>query len=55
MVGFVTAMTRLTSAEAVHKAIRASVPRGTDELNLAAFAKGYAYGQTLRGDALSAA
>jgi len=55
MVGFVTAMTRLISAEAARKAIRTSVPRGTDELNLAAFAKGHAYGQTLLVDALTPA
>ena len=55
MVGFLTAMTELASAEAVRKAISASVPRGTEQLNLAAFAKGHAYGQTLLVDALSPA
>ena len=55
MVGFVTAMTGLVSTEAVRKAIGASVPHGTEQLNLAAFAKGHAYGQTLRVDALSPA
>ncbi|MGA3328882.1 MAG: 2-oxoacid:acceptor oxidoreductase family protein [Terriglobia bacterium] len=55
MVGFVTALTGLASPEAVRKAIGASVPRGTEQLNLAAFAKGHAYGQTLQVDALSPA
>jgi 2-oxoglutarate ferredoxin oxidoreductase subunit gamma len=47
MVGFVTAMTGLASQEAVRKAIRASVPRGTEPLNLAAFEKGHEYGKAL--------
>jgi 2-oxoglutarate ferredoxin oxidoreductase subunit gamma len=47
MVGFVTALTGLASAPAVRKAIEASVPRGTEQLNLAAFAKGHDYGQGL--------
>jgi 2-oxoglutarate ferredoxin oxidoreductase subunit gamma len=52
MVGFVTALAGLASEEAVRKAIGASVPRGTEQLNLAAFAKGHAYGQTLLVEAL---
>ena len=55
MVGFVTAMTGLASVEAVRKAISTSVPRGTEELNLAAFAKGHGYGQMLLVEALSPA
>jgi 2-oxoglutarate ferredoxin oxidoreductase subunit gamma len=55
MVGFVTALTGLASAEAVRKAINASVPRGTEQLNLAAFAKGHEYGQALLVAALSPA
>ena len=55
MVGFVTALTELASAEAVRQAIRSSVPRGTEPLNLAAFDKGYEHGQTLRVGTLSAA
>ena len=47
MVGFVTAMTGLASPEAVRMAIRASVPRGTEPLNLAAFEKGHEYGKSL--------
>lgn len=55
MVGFVTALTELATPEAVQKAIAASVPRGTEQLNLAAFAKGHAYGQSLLVEALSPA
>jgi len=47
MVGFVTAMTGLASPEAMRKAIRSSVPRGTEPLNLAAFEKGHEYGKAL--------
>jgi len=47
MVGFVIAMTKLVSPEAIRKAIASSVPRGTEPLNLAAFAKGYDYGKSL--------
>jgi 2-oxoglutarate ferredoxin oxidoreductase subunit gamma len=51
MVGFVTAMTELASTEAVRKAIGASVPRGTEQLNLRAFAKGHEYGKMLLREA----
>jgi 2-oxoglutarate ferredoxin oxidoreductase subunit gamma len=51
MVGFVTALTGVASPEAVRKAIGDSVPKGTEDLNLAAFEKGLAYGQTLVVDA----
>ena len=47
MVGFVTAMTGLASPDAVRMAISASVPRGTEPLNLAAFEKGHEYGKSL--------
>ncbi|MBZ5543739.1 MAG: 2-oxoacid:acceptor oxidoreductase family protein [Acidobacteriia bacterium] len=46
MVGFVTAITSLTSAEAGRKSVADSVPKGTEKLNLAAFDKGYEYGRT---------
>jgi 2-oxoglutarate ferredoxin oxidoreductase subunit gamma len=44
MVGFVTAVTDLASAEAARKSVADSVPKGTEKLNLAAFEKGYEYG-----------
>jgi 2-oxoglutarate ferredoxin oxidoreductase subunit gamma len=47
MVGFVIAMTSLTTAEAGRKSVADSVPKGTEKLNLAAFDKGYEYGRTL--------
>lgn len=44
MVGFFTAATKLITYDAAKNAVRASVPRGTEELNLKAFASGYEYG-----------
>ena len=55
MVGFVTAMTALASPEAVRKAVRDSVPKGTEALNLAAFEKGLEYGRAQLAAAASAA
>ncbi len=54
MVGFVTAMTALTTADAVRKAVADSVPRGTEKLNLAAFEKGFEYGSAQRAAAHAA-
>jgi 2-oxoglutarate ferredoxin oxidoreductase subunit gamma len=47
MVGFFTAMTKLLSADAVRNAVKTSVPKGTESLNLSAFDKGFTYGQEL--------
>ena len=47
MVGFVTAITGVTSPEAVRKAISTTVPKGTEKLNLSAFEKGLNYGKSL--------
>jgi len=44
MVGFTAAVTGVASPEAVRKAVRDSVPPGTESLNLAAFEKGWEYG-----------
>jgi 2-oxoglutarate ferredoxin oxidoreductase subunit gamma len=49
MVGFATAVTGITSPEAVRKAVRDTVPPGTESLNLAAFEKGLEYGQAQIG------
>jgi len=46
MVGFVTALTGLATPQAVRKAIADSVPKGTENLNLAAFEKGLEFGQS---------
>ena len=40
MRGFLVALTGVVSKEAMQKAIRDSVPRGTEDLNLSAFEKG---------------
>jgi 2-oxoglutarate ferredoxin oxidoreductase subunit gamma len=47
MVGFVTALAGLATPQAVRKAIADSVPKGTGNLNLAAFEKGLEFGQGL--------
>ncbi|MBA4313033.1 MAG: pyruvate ferredoxin oxidoreductase [Chlorobiaceae bacterium] len=44
MMGFATAVTGFVDPEAMRKAVTASVPKGTEELNLSAFNKGYEYG-----------
>jgi 2-oxoglutarate ferredoxin oxidoreductase subunit gamma len=44
MMGFLTAVTGLVHVEAMRKAVAISVPKGTDELNLKAFEKGYEFG-----------
>ncbi len=54
MVGFVTALTGLATPAAVRKAIADSVPKGTENLNLAAFEKGLEYGKSLRARELTA-
>jgi len=46
MLGFATAVTGLVSAEAMKSAVAASVPKGTEDVNLTAFAKGFDYGQS---------
>lgn len=45
MVGFFAAVTKLLNPEAVRKAVADSVPRGTIDLNLKAFDKGFEYGK----------
>lgn len=45
MLGFLTAATGVLSADAMKKSILASVPKGTEELNLNAFEQGYAHAQ----------
>lgn len=50
MVGFFTAVTGVVSRKAAKDAVLLSVPRGTEEMNSQAFAKGFDYGRsTLRG------
>ena len=47
MLGFVSAVTGVTSTDAMKKAVLDSVPRGTEELNTNAFDRGYAHGEKL--------
>lgn len=44
MLGFVTAITSLVSKEAAQDAVQSSVPKGTEEMNIKAFTKGFEYG-----------
>jgi 2-oxoglutarate ferredoxin oxidoreductase subunit gamma len=48
MVGFFTAVTKLISYKSVREAVKASVPPGTESMNLKAFERGYQYGQALK-------
>jgi len=45
MLGFLTAATGVLSVDAMKKSILASVPKGTEELNLNAFEQGYSHAQ----------
>lgn len=45
MVGFLGAVTDLVRVEALRSAVAASVPPGTESLNLAAFDRGYSFGR----------
>jgi 2-oxoglutarate ferredoxin oxidoreductase subunit gamma len=47
MVGFFTAVTKLLSADSVRKAVADSVPSASRELNLKAFDRGLAYGNSM--------
>jgi 2-oxoglutarate ferredoxin oxidoreductase subunit gamma len=44
MVGFFSAVTKLVGVDAMRKAVEVSVPKGTEQLNLKAFERGYEYG-----------
>jgi 2-oxoglutarate ferredoxin oxidoreductase subunit gamma len=48
MVGFLCAITQAVSREAARKAVTESVPEKFVSMNLAAFDRGYAYGEELR-------
>lgn len=56
MLGFVTAVTGIISKDAAQKAVGDSVPKGTEEMNLKAFDKGFDYGLSkLKGREIKAA
>jgi 2-oxoglutarate ferredoxin oxidoreductase subunit gamma len=46
MLGFITSVTEVVGYEAMKQALFDSIPRGTEELNLKAFEKGYEYGKS---------
>jgi 2-oxoglutarate ferredoxin oxidoreductase subunit gamma len=46
MIGFVTAITALISEKAARDAVKSSVPKGTEEMNLKAFTRGFEYGRS---------
>ena len=46
MLGFFAAVTRIVDREAMREAVKESVPRGTEELNLRAFDAGWDYFET---------
>ncbi len=47
MLGFVTAVTSAASLNAMVSSVADSVPKGTEEANIAAFNKGYDFGQAV--------
>ncbi|PKN49863.1 MAG: pyruvate ferredoxin oxidoreductase [Deltaproteobacteria bacterium HGW-Deltaproteobacteria-20] len=47
MVGFFTSITKVVGVDAMRKAVEDSVPRGTTDLNLKAFDRGYEWGENL--------
>jgi 2-oxoglutarate ferredoxin oxidoreductase subunit gamma len=47
MLGALVAITNILDKNALKESIKANIPRGTEELNLTAFKKGYEYGKKL--------
>jgi len=47
MIGAFVSITKLMNEEAVKESIKENIPKGTEELNLAAFEKGFDYGKTV--------
>ena len=45
MLGFFTAVTDLVTVRSMKKSLLTAVPQGTEDLNMAAFDRGYRYGQ----------
>lgn len=50
MLGFFTAISKVINHDAVRKTVETSVPKGTEELNLKAFDRGYEFGLQQLGD-----
>ena len=47
MLGFVTAVSALASPDAMRRSVSDSVPKGTQQANIAAFDKGYEFGRAV--------
>ena len=47
MLGAFVAITGLLDKDAVKESVKANIPKGTEELNMSAFEKGYEYGKNL--------
>jgi 2-oxoglutarate ferredoxin oxidoreductase subunit gamma len=47
MLGAFVAITDVLDKDAVKESIKVNVPKGTEQLNLTAFEKGYEYGKNL--------
>jgi 2-oxoglutarate ferredoxin oxidoreductase subunit gamma len=47
MIGAFVAITNALDENAIKESVKANIPKGTEELNLAAFQKGYEYGKKL--------
>ncbi len=47
MMGFLTAVSEIAGADAMRSAVKVSVPKGTEVLNLKAFERGYEYGRSV--------
>jgi 2-oxoglutarate ferredoxin oxidoreductase subunit gamma len=45
--GFTSAISNVVHEQAMIEAVKVSVPKGTEDLNLKAFQKGYEYGQKI--------
>jgi len=54
MMGFLTAVAGIAGVDAMRNAVRVSVPKGTEELNLKAFERGYERGLTVRAGGTTA-
>jgi 2-oxoglutarate ferredoxin oxidoreductase subunit gamma len=48
MLGAFAAITELLDENALKESVKENIPKGTEELNLAAFDKGYEYGKTVK-------
>jgi len=48
MLGFITSATGIVSVEAMKNSVLSSVPKGTEELNMNAFEKGYEYAEKVK-------